>query len=63
MDTPYRLKKMIDECALHLADRTLLLALNLSQENELVLEGKPEEIKKRLTLEKAEFMILVYAQN
>ena len=63
MDTPYRLKKMIDECALHLSDRKLLLALNLSQENELVLEGKPEEIKRRLTFDKAEFMILVYAQN
>lgn len=63
MDTPYRLKKMIDECCVHLKDRQILLALNLSQENELVLEGKPEEIKKQLTVEKAEFMILVYAQN
>lgn len=61
MDTPYRLKKMIDECCLHLKDRRILLAMNLSQESELVLEGNPEEVRKKLSLEKAEFMILVYA--
>ena len=63
MDTPYRLKKMIDECSLHLADRKLLLVLNLSQEDETVLEGNPAKIKQQLTFEKAEFMILVYAKN
>ncbi len=61
MDTPYRLKKMLDECCVHLKDRTLLLAMNLSQESELVLEGKPEVIKKFQKFEKAEFMLLVYA--
>lgn len=61
MDTPYRLKKMIDECCVHLKDRRILLAMNLSQENETVLEDKPEEIRKKLSFEKAEFMILVYA--
>jgi 16S rRNA (cytidine1402-2'-O)-methyltransferase len=61
MDTPYRLKKMIDECCVHLKDRRILLAMNLSQENESVLEGSPEEVRKRLSFEKAEFMILVYA--
>ena len=62
MDTPYRLKKMIDECCLHLKEHQILVALNLSQENELVLEGRPEEIKKKISFEKAEFMILVYAE-
>lgn len=61
MDTPYRLKKMIDECCLHLKERRILLAMNLSQENETVLEGNPEEVRKKLSFEKAEFMILVYA--
>lgn len=61
MDTPYRLKKMIDECCLHLKDRRILLAMNLSQENESVLEGTPEEVRKKIPFEKAEFMILVYA--
>lgn len=63
MDTPYRLKKMVDECCLHLEDRKMLLTLNLSQEDETVLEGSPSQIKKNLNFEKAEFMILVYARN
>ena len=61
MDTPYRLQKMLDECSLHLKDRQILIALNLSQENELVLEGKPDEIRNKIPFDKAEFMILVYA--
>lgn len=63
MDTPYRLKKIIDECVQHLDDRKILLTLNLSQENETILEGSPKQIKKNLQFEKAEFMILVYAKN
>ncbi len=63
MDTPYRLKKMVDECALHLTDRKMLLTLNLSQEDETVLEGSPKFIQQQLKFDKAEFMILVYAKN
>lgn len=62
MDTPYRLKKMIDECLLYMKNRNLLLALNLSQDNELILEGTPEHIKKNNTFEKAEFMLLIYPE-
>ncbi|MBC7420502.1 MAG: methyltransferase [Bdellovibrio sp.] len=62
MDTPYRLRKMLDECCLHLGDRKMLLALNMSQETEVILEGSPESVRKQLTLEKAEFMILVYGK-
>lgn len=61
MDTPYRLKKMLEECKTNLPDRKMLLALNLSQENELVLEGSPKSIQTKVPLEKAEFMILVYS--
>ena len=63
MDTPYRLKKMLDECCLHLPDRKILLTLNLSQDDETVLEGPPALVRTRLNFEKAEFMILVYAKN
>lgn len=63
MDTPYRLKKMLDECCEHLNDRKILLTLNLSQENELILEGPPDHVKKMNSFDKAEFMILVYAKN
>ncbi len=67
MDTPYRLKKMLAECCQHLADRKILLTLNLSQQDEIVLEGAPqkvrEQLRQQLKYEKAEFMILVYAKN
>lgn len=63
MDTPYRLKKMIDECCLHLSDRKILITLNISQQDETILEGTPSQIKKNLKHEKAEFMILIYEQN
>lgn len=63
MDTPYRLKKMIDECCLHIPERKLLVVLDLTQETEKVLEGTPAEIRSGLAAEKAEFMILVYAKN
>lgn len=62
MDTPYRLKKMLDECCVHIKDRQILLVLNLSQEDETVLEGSPEFVRKNLKFEKAEFLILVYAK-
>ena len=57
MDTPYRLKKMLDECCLHLPERKLLLTINLSQETESVLEGTPLQVKNNLKADKAEFMI------
>lgn len=63
MDTPYRLKKMLDECAQHIEDRRILLALNLSQTDETVLEGTPSQVRARLPFDKAEFMILVYAKS
>jgi 16S rRNA (cytidine1402-2'-O)-methyltransferase len=63
MDTPYRLKKIIDECATHLDDRRILLVTNLSQEDEAALEGKPSHVKSQLRAEKAEFMILVYERK
>ncbi len=61
MDTPYRLQKMITELCEHMSERKILLCMNLSQENECVLEGKPQQIKSLIPFEKAEFMILVYA--
>ncbi len=61
MDTPYRLKKMLDECKNFLADRQMLLVLNLSQDDELVLEGSPKSIAAQVPMEKAEFMILIYS--
>lgn len=62
MDTPYRLKKMLDECCLHIPERKILLTLDLTQQSETVLEGTPAQVRAALTADKAEFMILVYAK-
>ncbi len=60
MDTPYRLKKTIDECVQNIGGRDILLVMNLSQDNEHVLEGRPSFVSQNLHLDKAEFMLLVY---
>lgn len=64
MDTPYRLQKTITEIAQYLPQRRILLALNLTQENEFIFEGfakeTPTALAKNENLKKAEFMLLVY---
>lgn len=63
MDTPYRLKKTLNDLLEFFPRRRALLALNLSQEDELILEGPAETLPKQLPFEKAEFMILLYGEN
>lgn len=60
MDTPYRLGKLLTETKEHFPGRAVLLAINLSQENEVVLEGRIEDVVSRWNQEKAEFMLLLY---
>lgn len=60
MDTPYRLKKTVEECLQNIPHRQILLAMNLSQPEEIILEGRPAFVSQNLTLDKAEFMLLVY---
>lgn len=60
MDTPYRLKKTMNDLKEHFSKRKILLTLNLSQEDEVILEGTAEKIISTLPFEKAEFMILIY---
>ena len=63
MDTPYRMRKTIEECVQNIPHRKVLLAMNLSQDEEVVLEGRPAYISQNLKTDKAEFMLLVYPQN
>ena len=51
---------MLTEVKEHFPNRIVLLALNLSQENELVLEGRIEDVAGKWNQEKAEFMLLLY---
>lgn len=62
MDTPYRLKKMLDEMVQHFNQRQILLVMNLSQENEEILEGSPSYVLQNLKFAKAEFMVMIYPQ-
>ncbi|MNL45391.1 Ribosomal RNA small subunit methyltransferase I [compost metagenome] len=60
MDTPYRLKKTMNDMKEHFSNRKFLLTLNLSQEDETVLEGTIDKVISGLKFEKAEFMLLIY---
>ncbi|MBC7370832.1 MAG: methyltransferase [Bdellovibrionaceae bacterium] len=62
MDTPYRLKKTLGDLLEFFPKRRALLALNLSQAEERILEGTPDRLIADLPYDKAEFMILIYAE-
>lgn len=59
MDTPYRLKALLEDIQFKLPKHPLTLGLNLGMEDEQVLEGKAGEVLKQLKVEKAEFILLV----
>lgn len=63
MDTPYRLKKTVGELAQHFPQRKILLAMNLTQEDEQIVETSGQILPSSLKLEKAEFMALIYADK
>ena len=60
MDTPYRLKKTLEEVVQHFNSRDILLVMNLSQDDEEVLEGRPSFVLQNLRFAKAEFMLMIY---
>ncbi len=61
MDTPYRLKKTLTDMKEHFAQRRFLLAMNLSQEDEQIIEGSIDKVISQSKHEKAEFMLLIYS--
>lgn len=66
MDTPYRLVKLLTELEGPLGARKMLLALNLTQEDEATFEGTAHEILETLKyrqIEKAEFILMIYGQS
>ncbi len=63
LDTPYRLKKTLGDLLEFFPKRRALLALNLTQTDETILEGTPDSLIKQLAFEKAEFMILLYSEG
>jgi 16S rRNA (cytidine1402-2'-O)-methyltransferase len=61
LDTPYRFQKTLSELDLYLPNKQLLVGINMTQADELVLEGIAKTILNHPALpKKAEFMILIY---
>jgi 16S rRNA (cytidine1402-2'-O)-methyltransferase len=60
MDTPYRLKAVLQNLAELMPKEMCLLGLNLTQENEVILEGTFTEVLQKCPFEKAEFILLRY---
>ncbi len=63
MDTPYRLLKLLSELEPLLKQRLILLGVNLTQEDELTLEGTTQDViiaLQKKEIKKAEFILLVY---
>lgn len=63
MDTPYRLKKLLAEMEEFFPQRRLFLVRDLSLPNELFLEGKASDLRKRCGDDKAEFMLLLTTET
>lgn len=59
MDTPYRLKKLIDEMSEINPSRMAFIGLELNQENERLYRGSLKELSKKIEKEKKEFVIVV----
>lgn len=60
MDTPYRLQKMLGNLSDYFCGRKALLGLNLTQEDEIVIEAPVTELVQKCPYQKAEFIVFVY---
>lgn len=64
METPYRLKKLLEDLVSAKTSRSLFLALELSGANESLLRGSAEVILKKVdTLPKSEFVLVIGPQK
>ncbi|PIS11132.1 MAG: methyltransferase [Bdellovibrio sp. CG10_big_fil_rev_8_21_14_0_10_47_8] len=59
MDTPYRFQKILTELNEYLPQRRCLIACDLTQETERIIEDLPVNIVKMDLPKKAEFMVLI----
>lgn len=60
MDTPYRLHKTLDDIEKHFPSAQILIALNLTQSDELILEGTVKSVRGKIEVKKAEFILVKY---
>lgn len=59
MDTPYRLKKTLQQCKQLLAHKNFVLGMDLTKPNEEILTGSISEILKKYQGDKREFLLLI----
>lgn len=59
MDTPYRLGRTLQDLVEHFPSRRVVLGLNLTQDGEQVLDGKPAQLLRQVGDIKAEFILVV----
>jgi 16S rRNA (cytidine1402-2'-O)-methyltransferase len=59
LDTPYRLKKILEDFKSAMPQTKLVLGMELSTEQEKLLEGRAEDLLKNMAVEKAEFILLI----
>lgn len=60
MDTPYRLKKTLEQCSQFLPGKKFVLGMDLTKPNEEVFSGSIKEILKKYDGNKREFLLLVH---
>jgi 16S rRNA (cytidine1402-2'-O)-methyltransferase len=60
MDTPYRFQKTLQEIKEYIPKRKCLLAINITAEDEIIIEDSAEKIATAQLPNKAEFILLVY---
>lgn len=63
MDTPYRLKNLLEELEHLNCQRKIFLALNLNSRNELLLRGQLSAIREKVTEKKHEFILIIGPKN
>ncbi len=60
MDTPYRLQKTLTDLKDFFPQRKVLLGLDLTQETEQVVESLGQNLLTKISVKKAEFIVLIY---
>lgn len=64
MDTPYRLQKTLKEIQEYFSNSQIVLGVNLTCENEIVVQGTPKECLDRISaLKKENFVLMVYPRG
>lgn len=63
MDTPYRLRLLLEDVAAHFPNRLCVVGLNLTAENEKIIHGFGKALPERIDVQEAEPILLVLARG